>query len=58
MSTACSRRLARRHLGATGGCGNLEIRGSYGANLTFTAENDILITEDITRATGSEALLG
>lgn len=43
---------------ATGGCGNLEIRGSYGANVTFTAENDILITEDITRATGSEALLG
>ena len=40
------------------GCGNLEIRGSYSANVTFTAENDILVTEDITRAFGSDALLG
>jgi len=43
---------------ATGGCGNLEIRGTYSVNVTFTAENDILVTEDVTRVTGSEALLG
>ncbi|MGH2942632.1 MAG: hypothetical protein ACRDLN_07670, partial [Solirubrobacteraceae bacterium] len=35
------------------GCGNLEIRGSYTANVTFTAENDIVITEDIRRPAGS-----
>jgi len=40
------------------GCGNLEISGTYGVNVTFTAENDILIKGDITRASGTEALLG
>ena len=43
---------------ATGGCGNLEIRGTYSVNVTFTAENDILVTEDTTRVANSEALLG
>jgi type II secretory pathway pseudopilin PulG len=27
-------------------CGNLELRGNYAANVTFTAENDILMTGD------------
>lgn len=43
---------------ATGGCGNLEIQGTYSVNVTFTAENDIIVKEDTTRVAGSEALLG
>jgi hypothetical protein len=43
---------------ATGGCGNLDIHGTYSVNVTFTAENDIRVMEDITRVAGSEALLG
>jgi hypothetical protein len=43
---------------ATGGCGNLEIEGTYSVNVTFTAENDIIIKGNTTRVAGSEALLG
>ena len=38
-------------------CGNLELSGSYAANVTFTAENDILVTEDVQRMSG-DFLLG
>ena len=41
------------------GCGNLEIEGTYSVNVTFAAENDILISEDLVRASsGSPHLLG
>jgi hypothetical protein len=43
---------------APAGCGNLEISGTYSADVTFTAENDIVIMNDIKRATGTQALLG
>ena len=40
-------------------CGNLELQGSYAANVTFTAENDILVKDDVTRtSSGSPFLLG
>jgi type II secretory pathway pseudopilin PulG len=40
-------------------CGNLELQGNYAANVTFTAENDILLKDDVTRTTpGSPFLLG
>jgi Tfp pilus assembly protein PilX len=40
------------------GCGNLEISGNYSVNVTFTAENDIIVKDSTTRVSGSEALLG
>ncbi len=40
-------------------CGNLELEGDYSVNVTFAAENDILVTEDIRRSSaGSPFLLG
>jgi type II secretory pathway pseudopilin PulG len=39
-------------------CGNLEIKGNYSVNVTFTAEDDIIINGDTTRVANSEALLG
>jgi type II secretory pathway pseudopilin PulG len=43
----------------TPSCGNLELDGNYAANVTFTAENDILVKGSITRtASGSPFLLG
>jgi len=40
------------------GCGNLEVEGTYSVDVTLTAENDILIKNDITRNPGTQALLG
>jgi hypothetical protein len=42
---------------ANPGCGNAYVHGSYGSNLTIGAANDIIIDEDLTRAS-SELLLG
>lgn len=43
-------------------CGNLEVQGNYSVNVTFTAENDIIVTDDITRPSGDppnpDVLLG
>gem|GEM_PF-966778 len=40
-------------------CGNLELEGDYAADVTFAAENDILLTGGVTRtAAGSQFLLG
>jgi len=40
-------------------CGNLELQGDYATNVTFTAENDIVIKDDVTRTSaGSQFLLG
>ena len=41
----------------TPNCGNLELQGSYATNVTFTAENDILVTEDITRPSSTSPYL-
>jgi hypothetical protein len=38
-------------------CGNAYVHGSYGSNLTIGAENDVIVNEDLTRAS-SELLLG
>jgi Tfp pilus assembly protein PilX len=40
------------------GCGNAEIKGTYSQSVTITAENDILILDDLKMAAGSDALLG
>jgi hypothetical protein len=44
------------------GCGNLELEGKYSVNVTFTAENDIIVTNDLTRPAGDppnpDVLLG
>lgn len=43
-------------------CGNLEVSGNYSVNLTLTAENDIIVTEDLVRPAGDppnpDVLLG
>ncbi len=40
-------------------CGNLELQGDYATNVTFTAENDIVVKDDVKRTTsGSPFLLG
>jgi hypothetical protein len=40
-------------------CGNLELQGDYATSVTFTAENDIVVKQDVTRTvSGSPYLLG
>jgi hypothetical protein len=40
-------------------CGNLELQGDYAASATFSAENDILVKNSVTRtSSGSQFLLG
>jgi type II secretory pathway pseudopilin PulG len=40
-------------------CGNLELQGNYAANVTFTAENDLVVMDDVERTSpGSTFLLG
>jgi hypothetical protein len=39
-------------------CGDARIRGSYEKSLTITAENDIVIEEDVTAAGSGKPLLG
>ena len=41
----------------TPGCGNLELEGDYSANVTLTAENDIVVTGDLTRTSSSSNFL-
>ena len=41
----------------TPGCGNLEVEGDYSANVTLTAENDIVITGDLKRTSSSSNFL-
>jgi len=46
------------------GCGNLRVRGTdgrtddYKRSITMTAENDVIIEEDITRAASDDVMLG
>jgi hypothetical protein len=41
------------------GCGNIYISGNYGANLTVAAQNDVIVSDDLTRSTtGSQAVAG
>ena len=39
-------------------CGNVYLSGEYSGQLTIAAENDIIITDNTTRAASSEGLLG
>jgi len=56
---ACSDYTAVHSAAAPATCGNLVLSGDYAANVTFTAENDILVAGNITRtASGSPFLLG
>ena len=43
---------------ATSTCGNVIVSGTYSVPLTIAAENDIIISDDITRVTNSAGLLG
>jgi len=38
---------------ANDACGNLEVKGNYDVNVTLTAENDIIVMDNITRPVGS-----
>jgi Tfp pilus assembly protein PilX len=40
------------------GCGNLEIQGTYSFSVTFGAENDIIIKDDVRRTATADVLLG
>jgi hypothetical protein len=48
----------RPYTNVPAGCGNAEVQGTYSQSLTITAENDILIRDDLKMAAGSDALLG
>lgn len=39
-------------------CGDVWLSGSYARDLTIAADNDIVVTGDVTRASGSDVLLG
>jgi type II secretory pathway pseudopilin PulG len=41
----------------TPGCGNLKVAGDYSANVTLTAENDIVVTGDLKRTSSSSNFL-
>jgi hypothetical protein len=43
---------------AADGCGDLSVQGTYTQNLTIAADSDIVITDDLTRLTGSDYLMG
>ncbi len=44
---------------APASCGNLELQGDFATSVTFTAENDIVVKDDVTRtSSGSQFLLG
>lgn len=56
---ACPDYVATNSAAAPATCGTLELRGDYAANVTFGAENDILVKDDLVRTTaGSQHLLG
>jgi hypothetical protein len=40
------------------GCANVSVRGTYGRDLTIASEKDIVVTGNVLRASGSDALLG
>lgn len=40
------------------GCGDVWLSGSYAEDLTIAGENDIVVTGNVRRSTGSDALLG
>jgi hypothetical protein len=40
------------------GCGNIYISGTYTANLTVAAANDVIVSEDLTRQDPSQAVIG
>jgi Tfp pilus assembly protein PilX len=56
-STSCAGGYLRQqtYTSTPSGCGNAEVHGTYGADLTIAAENDVLIDGDLTR--GSDGLL-
>jgi hypothetical protein len=40
------------------GCGDVRLQGTYSKDLTIAAENDIVITDSVQKASGSDAILG
>jgi type II secretory pathway pseudopilin PulG len=40
------------------GCGNIYISGTYSANLTVAAQNDVIVADDLTRIDPSQAVMG
>jgi hypothetical protein len=39
-------------------CGDVAVSGSYSTNVTIGAEDDIIVTADLTHPTGSDAMMG
>ncbi len=39
-------------------CGDAVVQGSYSANTTIGADNDVIVTDDLTQVTGADALMG
>jgi hypothetical protein len=56
-NTSCAGGYLRQqtYTSTPSGCGNAEVHGVYGSDLTIAAENDVLIDDDLTR--GSDGLL-
>ncbi|MEY2514504.1 MAG: hypothetical protein QOJ89_1862, partial [bacterium] len=50
---ACDGYKAVNTAGAAPTCGNLELEGEYARNVTFTAENDIVVTGNLQRSSGT-----
>lgn len=40
------------------GCGQVRVQGSYSKDLTISAEDDVIVNDNLTRASGSNAVLG
>jgi len=58
-SGACPEYTPLESSAAPSTCGNLELQGDYAANVTFAAENDIVIKRGLTRSVaGSQFMLG
>ena len=58
-SGSCPEYLVVDSAAPAAACGNLELEGNYAVNVTFAAENDILIKDDLGRtSSGSPHLLG
>jgi hypothetical protein len=50
--------LPKVYNGTGSGCGDVSVEGVYTKNITIGADNDIVITDDLTRPTTNDVLLG
>jgi hypothetical protein len=58
-NTSCSQAYAKYQKYAKDyTCGNVAVWGTYNTNVTIGSANDIIVWKDLTRASGSDALMG